>query len=246
MRKIFVVPLVLIVIPSLACNTLSFFPTPTPTPSPTPASTPTSTITPSPTLTSTPTETAPPTATFTPTLTPTPEKPTVTATKNAFCRWGPGTVYRSIGFDYLEEGESAIAEGRDYEATWFWVQIEGLSYHCWVSASIVTVNFEPKSLPYVPVNVPTNSKVPSPKGVSASRSGNQVVVSWGAAPSAPELEYLIEATLCFNGYQDDVAYSTTNTSMTLPDDQNCSRKSFGRLYVVNKLGYSKPVDIPWP
>jgi len=148
--------------------------------------------------------------------------------------------------DFLEQGETAIAEGRDYDDTWYWIQLVGLSYHCWVSASIVSVNFEPKSLPYVPVNVPTNNKVPTPKGVSANRNGNQVIVSWSAAPSAPELEYLIEATLCFNGYQDDGTYSTINTSMTLPDDQNCSRDSLGRLYVVNKEGYSKPVNIPWP
>jgi len=165
---------------------------------------------------------------------------------NAFCRWGPGTVYRSIGVDFLEEGETAIAEGRDWDATWYWVQLEGLSYHCWVSAATVETNFEPKSLPYVPVNVPINSKVPSPKGVTAWRNGNQVTISWNAAPSAPELEYLVEATLCFNGYQDDVAYSTTNTAMALSDDTNCSQKSQARLYVVNKLGYSNPVNVPWP
>jgi hypothetical protein len=155
-------------------------------------------------------------------------------------------VYRSIGVDYLEEGESAAAEGRDWDDTWYWVQLEGLSYKCWVSASVVEVNFEPKSLKYIPVNVPTNNKVPSAKGVTAWRNGKQVTISWNAAPSAPELEYLLEATLCFNGYQDSVAYATENTSMTLSDDQNCSRDSFARLYVVNKLGYAKPVDVPWP
>jgi hypothetical protein len=246
MSKPPIAPLSIILLLVAGCNSLPFFPTPTPTPSPTATPTLTPTITPSPTVTNTPTATPLPPATFTPSFTPTPEQPTVTASKNAFCRWGPGTEYRSIGVDYLEQGESAVAEGRDYEAAWFWVRLEGLSYHCWVSASVVTVNFEPKSLPYVPVNVPTNNAVPSPKGVSATRSGNQVTISWSAAPDAPELEYLVEATLCFDGYQDDVAYSTTNTSMTLSDDQNCSQDSYGRLYVANKEGYSKPVNIPWP
>ncbi|MDK1081811.1 MAG: hypothetical protein QGD88_10075 [Anaerolineae bacterium] len=242
MRKFFFILISMVLLSPIACSPLPFLATPTPTPS----ATATPTITASPTLTPTQTETPPPTATFTVPFTPTPEKPAVTGTRNTFCRWGPGTVYRSIGFDFLEEGDIAIAEGRDYDDTWYWVVLEGFSFHCWVSASIVEVNFEPKSLPYVPVNVPTNNQVPSPKGVSAARNGNQVVVSWGAAPAAPELEYLIEATLCFNGFQADLAYSTTNTSMSLPDDTNCSQKSFGRMYVVNKEGYSNPVNIPWP
>lgn len=248
MQKIIIAPISVLLMALLACSSLSlpFVPTPTFTPSPTATSTQTPTITPTLTFTLTPTSTFTPSFTPTTSYTPTPEKPTVTAIKNAFCRWGPGTVYRSIGVDYLEGGESAIAEGRDYDSTWFWVILEGLSYHCWVSASVVTISFEPKSLPYVPVNVPVNNKVPSAKGVTAWRNGNQVTISWNAAPSAPELEYLIEATLCFNGYQDDVAYSTTNTAMSLPDDTNCSRKSQARLYVVNKLGYSNPVDVPWP
>lgn len=246
MRKSPAAPLSILLLFAIGCNALPIVAAATPTAVPSATATFTPSLIPSPTSSPAPTETPLPTATSTPTFTPTPAQPTVTATQNAFCRWGPDTAYRSIGVDYLEAGESAVAEGRDYDATWFWVRLEGLTYHCWVSAAVVTVNFEPKSLPYVPVNVPTNNKVPSPKGVSAVRSGNQVIISWSAAPSAPELEYLIEATLCFNGYQDDVAYSTTSTSMTLPDDQNCPQKSYGRLYVVNKLGYSQPVSIPWP
>ncbi len=237
-----------------ACNIPLAPPTPTETPPPTATAThtetpiPTSTVTSSPTITLTPTitDTPLPTATFTPTETSTPEPPMATATMNAFCRWGPGTAYRSIGEDFLEEGERALVEGRDYDTTWFWVKLEGLKYHCWVSASVVTINFEPKSVPYVPVNVPVNNRVPSPKGVTAVRNGNQVTISWQPIPPAPEVEYLIEATLCFHGYLQDVAYSTTNTSITLQDDQNCDQKSSARLYGANKLGYSKPVTVPWP
>ena len=58
-----------------------------------------------------------------------------------------------------------------------------------------------------PVNIPVNSSVPSPSGVSASRSGEKVTISWFAAPSAPELEYLFEGVLCTSGgYLLEVAY----------------------------------------
>jgi hypothetical protein len=97
------------------------------------------------------------------------------------------------------------------------------------------------------VIVPENSSVPSPSGVSASRSGDKVTISWAAAPSAPELEYLIEAIVCTSGgYLLEVSYNTTGTSFKMTDTQTCGGASFGTLRVANKLGYSNAVNIPWP
>jgi len=217
--------------------------TATPTASPTNTPTPTSTLTPSPTAT--PTSTPTPTNTPTITPTPTPEITTVTGKGNAYCRWGPGTAYIGSGV-ILQEGETARVDGKNYAGTWYWIQIEGVEWHCWVAASEVTLNGDPASINFVVTRVPTNASVPMPTSVRAVRNGNQVTISWNAAPPALEQGYLIEASICQNGYLIDVAYSTTNTSITLRDDQNCPEASSGLLYNKNKLGYSSPVQIPWP
>lgn len=220
-------------------STPKYLSTETPTIIPPTSQTPTNTPTFTPTLTPLPTETPPPT------FTPTPEFPTVTADMNAFCRWGPGTAYITSGVPLLE-GQTARVDGRDYDSTWYWIQIESVNWHCWISASTVTLQGDSKSIKYVQIDIPTSNKIPSPKGVSASRNGNLVTISWQAAPPAPELGYLIEAEVCLYGSPVDVAYSTTNTAITLEDNQDCSKKSSGTVYTVNKLGYSKPVPIAWP
>ena len=88
--------------------------------------------------------------------------------------------------------------------------------------------------------------MPAPTGVNASRSGDNVVVSWAPAPPAVDLGYLIEAEICSGSYLYEVVYSTTGTSFTLPDKTGCSSKSSGVLRVFNKLGYSSAVKIPFP
>ena len=224
-----------------ATATASFTPSPTPTETltPTPTLTPTATLSPTPSNTPTPTET--PTPTFTPTL-PAPE---IIADANVNCRYGPDTAYLYAWG--LSEGDSAQLDGRNYAATWLWVKPHDTDWHCWVTADAVTANVD---LSYVPVVYPpllTNPSVGPPSGVSASRSGNKVTISWSAAPPAVDLGYLIEARICTtNGYLLDVAYTTTNTSYTLTDATSCEGDSYGQVRVQNKLGYSTAVKVPWP
>lgn len=163
------------------------------------------------------------------------------------CRYGPGTAYLIAGVA-IHEDEIAAVDGRTvvFSGAWYWIQLEGVAYHCWVHASTVTVNGDPNKLTYMMANVPTNPSVSGPSNVNASRNGNNVTVTWNAAPPAVELGYLIEARVCLDGYLYDVAYNTTATSYTLRDDTGCSNKSFGTLRVFNKLGYSTAVTIPWP
>jgi hypothetical protein len=58
--------------------------------------------------------------------------------------------------------------------------------------------------------------------------------------------YLIEATVCQNGNLVPVAVQTDRTSYAFSDESNCNGESGGRLYSVEKHGYSDPVPIPWP
>ena len=220
------------------------------TKTPSKTATPTSTNTPTPTATQTPTITPTPTpeATSTPTETPTPEAPTALALKNAYCRWGPGEAYRSSGL-LFRKNMTALIEGKRItgDGTWYLIRMDDTKWSCWVHSTTFELQGEKSAVRLARVYVPENNSVPSAVGVSASRGGDNVTISWAAAPSAPELEYLIEAIVCTSGgYLLEVAYSTIGTSFKLTDTKQCSGASFGTIRVANKLGYANAVNIPWP
>jgi hypothetical protein len=92
----------------------------------------TATVTIAPSLTATPTliPTATPTATRTPQLT-----PMMVASRNAFCRKGPGAYYHTI--TYLKRGDSYNIIGRNGftgRYTWWLIQVPG-NVTCWVGGS---------------------------------------------------------------------------------------------------------------
>ena len=253
--------LVIILLLSLSCslpsiaNTIKNSPTSTFTFSPLPSTTFAMSSSPSTTITILPSATAPlensdtptPEATKTFTQTPTDAPFTASGLMNANCRLGPNKAYIPSGVA-LKEGGKVFVEGWNAtnDGKWYWVQLENVTWHCWVHDSTVELAFDPSSLPYVAPIVPTNASVPTANNVKATRSSNNVTITWNPAPSAPELGYLIEAGLCYDGYMVNAAFDTLNTSYTLRDDTNCSSKSFGTLRVKNKLGYSNPVTISWP
>jgi hypothetical protein len=192
----------------------------------------------------TPTETPTPT----PSETATPEVPTALAQMNAFCRWGPGEAYRGTGLLFRKD-DNALIEGKRVtgDGTWYLIRMVDAKWSCWVHSTTMEIHGDAGAIRLKPVSIPVYSSVPSPSGVSASRSGDSVTVKWNAAPSAPELEYLVEAIKCSkNGYLIEVALSTTSTSMKISDTSKCSTASYGTLRVANKLGYSSAVKIPWP
>ncbi len=88
----------------------------------------------------------------------------------------------------------------------------------------------------------------APKKVEAIRQGRKVHVSWGSVWMTEDdfRGYLIEATLCQDGRLYPVAVQTNGTSHSFTDEEGCSGTSGGKLYAVDKYGYSNPVKIPWP
>ena len=160
------------------------------------------------------------------------------------CRWGPSAVYLNAGL--LEDGKTARIDGRNYPATWLWVQLEGSNAHCWVTASAVVVSGDLESVPSVPTGPPINTNVPPPSGIGATRNGNNVTITWNAAAPAVDLHYLIRAATCDGQYLIETIDTTTNSAYTIQDKQGCSGASKAQMHVVNKTGYSAPVPVPWP
>jgi hypothetical protein len=226
-------------------NTSTATSTPTPTYTVTPSATPTQTAT----ATQTPTITPTPTITDTPTITPTPtfDFPDATVKMQANCRYGPGVLY--LYSHGLYPGDTAEVHNRNHDASWLWIKPDNLDRHCWVSAIVVDVVGDPFTVTEYYHPLPWTIWIGPPSNVKATRNGDKVTVIWDPIQyQFPEdlRGYLIEATLCENGHRYDTVVATDSASFTFTDKTDCSGASGGKLYAVEKHGYTHPVQIPWP
>ena len=230
------------------------FSTPTPTPTNTPTSTPTATVTPTPTVTLTPTETPTPTVTLTPTATLTPtitptatfDFPEVTVNQQAYCRYGPAKAYLPAADLYA--GDKGQLWNRDYSGSWLWVRFDKLTYACWVSASVTEVQGDIFSVTVYFHPLPKSVLYDPPDDVEAERVGNEVTVTWDPVNMTEDDDrgYLIETRVCQNGNMIPVVVHTDESVYVFVDEAGCEKDSGGKLYTVEKHGYSEPVKIPWP
>ena len=214
-------------------------PTPTPTNSPTPSRTTTATPTPSRTATAS--------TAFTPTF----DFPKVTVSVGmAACRFGPATAY--LWARDLLLGDRGVVWGRAANSTWLYVRMDKLDIACWVAPSVVTVEGDIMRVIVQPVRLPiTNALYGPPQNVRAVRSGDQVTVSWDAVwmTADDDRGYFLDVFVCQGGRYVWVPVGLANqyqTSYTFTDVQTCSQPSLGKIYTVEKHGYTSPVDIPWP
>lgn len=242
-----------------ACNYLPLqtsSPTPAPLPSwtatssPEPTATwtiiPTATHTATVTLTSTQTPTATITHTPTITLTPTYDYPDAKVLMQANCRYGPGKAY--LYSHGLYTNDRAEVHGRTSSGSWLWIKPENLDRHCWAAASVLEVSGDIQALAVVQYKLPKSTLYGPPTDVRAERDGDIVTVSWEPVWMTEDdyRGYLIEATVCQNGQLAWMAVAVDGTSYEFTDEQTCSGESGGRLYTVEKHGYTDSVDIPWP
>jgi hypothetical protein len=226
--------------------------TPTQTASPYPSDTPTPTLTDTPSQTPAPTDT--PTITLTPSITPTPtitltptfDYPDVTVKETAHCRYGPGTAYLHAADLY--EGDQGQLWNRNYSGTWVWVKFDKINYACWVAASLVDVVGDIFSVTTYFHPLPKSTLYGPVEAVEAERQGDSVVVSWDEIWMTEDdfRGYLIEAQVCQNGFFIDVAYHSDKSPITILDEDTCQQESNGKLYAVEKHGYTDPIAIPWP
>lgn len=210
-------------------------------------------ITATPLPTSTPTLTFTPAPTDTPTSTPTPEPsaPSVTVNKQAHCRYGPSAAYLHAADLYA--GDKGTVRYRALYSTWLYVQFEKISYSCWVAPSVVDVSGDVSTLQRIEPDlqrIGSNMYGP-PQNVQASRNGDEVTISWDQVDMTDDDDrgYFIEAFVCQGGAYLWWTFSYPNqyeTSYTVEDEAGCAAPSWGKLYTVEKHGFSQPVDIPWP
>jgi hypothetical protein len=105
-----------------------------------------------------------------------------------------------------------------------------------------------KKLHIVTTRLPHSTLYGPPQDVIATRDGSQVTVAWDAVWMTEDDDrgYLIEAMVCQNGASIPIAMHSDSPSMEFTDEPGCSTPSGGKLYTVEKHGYTDPVEIPWP
>ncbi len=212
-----------------------------------------------PTATFTSTATTLPTQTFTPTITPTPtitatptfNFPTVTVNKQAHCRYGPSAAYLHAADLYA--GDTGTVRNRYIYSNWLYVKFDKLKYFCWVAPSVVDVVGDVKTVGYKELNLQSigSNMYGPPKGVTAVRNGNEVLISWEQVEMTKDDDrgYLLELFVCqdtFYKWWTDSYADQYSTSYEVRDEPGCSQPSSGKLYTVEKHGFSDPVEIPWP
>jgi hypothetical protein len=215
--------------------------------------------TPIPTLTSTTTRTLTPTVEFTPTtiFTPTVSAtatfafPTVTVNKQAHCRYGPSVAYLHAADLYA--GDQGTVRGRFIYSNWLYVKFDKLNYFCWVAPSVVDIVGDVSTVAYKELNLQSigSNMYGPPTGVSAVRNGNEVIISWDQVSMTEDDDrgYLLELFVCqdtFYKWWTDSYPDQYSTNYEVRDEAGCAQPSSGKLYTVEKHGFSEPVNIPWP
>ena len=223
-----------------------------PTPiQPTETSIPTATFTS--TATTIPTQTLTPTITPTPTITATPtfNFPSVTVNKQAHCRYGPSVAYLHAADLY--PGDAGTVRSRYIYSNWLYVKFDKLNYFCWVAPSVVDVVGDVKTVGYKELNLQSigSNMYGPPNGVTAVRNGDEVLTSWEQVRMTKDDDrgYLLELFVCQKGnliWWTDSYPDQYSTSYEVRDEPGCSEPSSGKLYTVEKHGFSDPVEIPWP
>jgi hypothetical protein len=223
----------------------------TDTPTPTATFTTTYTFTPTFTLTSTPTLTPTITSTPTITLTPTFDFPKVTVNKAlAACLFGPSKAYL-YKFD-LKLGDTGVVWGRAYAGNWLYVKMDRWYDGCWLSPYVVDVTGNLNTIAAQPVTLwITNALYSAPKKVKAERDGDEVTVSWKQVKMTEDDDrgYFLDVWVCQDGnfvWMPTSIPDQYETSVTFTDETSCPQLSGGKIYTVEKHGYTSPVDIPWP
>ncbi|MGZ9164691.1 MAG: hypothetical protein ACXW4U_05885 [Anaerolineales bacterium] len=213
----------------------------------------TETKTPTPTLTVIPSKTLTPTLVWTPTITATSTFafPTVTVNKQAHCRYGPSVAYLHAADLY--PGDVGTVQGRYIYGNWLYIKFEKLKYFCWVAPSVVDVIGDASIVAYKELNLQSigSNMYGPPKNVTAVRDGNKVTINWEQVKMTTDDDrgYLLELFVCqdtiYKWWTDSYPDQFT-TSYTVTDETGCAQPSSGKLYTVEKHGFSEPAIIPWP
>jgi len=172
--------------------------------------------------------------------------------EQANCRYGPGFPYL---YKYaLIGGSNLEIIGRLETGAWVEIRAIGGNNPCWVKADLMEIKGDVMTV--APVDPETWPMPMSPyygplNGVSARRDGDVVTVSWSplhlrAGDDSEQFPYLLEAWVCQQGQIVFTPLGTYETAVQVNDEPGCAEPSHGRVYGVEKHGYTRWVAVAWP
>ncbi len=172
--------------------------------------------------------------------------------KHVSCFYGPSKTYL---YKYgLLKGNRLDIIGYMADTGYIEVQAIGGSNPCWMNLEWMDVQGDinlVQPIDPLTIKLPQSPYYGALTWVKATRTGNDVTVTWeelGMSPGddSEQEPYLIEAWVCRDGKLIFVPIGAYYTEATIKDEPGCSEASFGRVYGVEKHGYTKPREIPWP
>jgi hypothetical protein len=169
--------------------------------------------------------------------------------EQANCRYGPGYPYL---YKYgVYAGYVMEVIGRNELGTWLLIRAIGGSNPCWLKATLMDVRGDIMSVAPATIPLPPSPYYAPPTGVAAVRHGDEVMISWNplflrAGDDSEWFSYLVEAWVCQEGRLVFTPVGSYATFVTVRDEAGCADASHGRLYGVEKHGYTRWVEIPWP
>jgi hypothetical protein len=168
------------------------------------------------------------------------------------CRRGPGPDYLYV-FTFGDTARVDILGRMEY-SEWILVRAAGGTNRCWVNSNFVEFEGGLDAL------APTDPHIVLPwsyiytnglSGVSASRNGSTVTVSWNgiqlnAGDDSEQTPYIVEAWVCLGGQPVFVEVGTYANSLTVEDEGGCAIEPHARVSAAEKHGYTPFVTVPWP
>lgn len=165
------------------------------------------------------------------------------------CRYGPGAPYL---YKYGLYPESNIEVfGRTDNGSWVLIRAIGGTNPCWVKADQLEIRGDVMAIAPTYIPLPQSPYYEPVWNVSAVRAGDEVTVSWQwtglrAGDDHASPTYLLEAWVCQDGELIFTPIGTDFNYTTITDEKGCSEASHGRVFGVEKHGYTKAVEVPWP
>lgn len=142
--------------------------------------------------------------------------------------------------------------GRFQLNKWLLVKFDKLGYFCWVAPSVLDVTGDINTIKFSEVYLPGPSVLyDAPGNVSATRNDNKVTIRWDEVPMTDDDDrgYFLDLFVCQDGaylWYPVTLKNRADTAYTIKDEGGCPAASGGKLYAVEKHGYTSPVTISWP
>jgi hypothetical protein len=195
------------------------------------------------------------TPTITSTITPVPNYSVLRGIVNqphVNCYYGPSKAYL---YKYgLLGGNRLDIIGYMADTGYLEVQAIGGDNPCWMNGLFMDVQGDiQKVKPVDPltIRIPWSPYYPALAFAKANRSGEVVTITWSPmelrlGDDSEQEPYLLETWVCREGRLTFVPIGAYKNEATVIDEAGCNAPSFGRVYGVEKHGYTKYLKFQWP